>query len=191
MGLVTDASVQGFHEVNGLSAEIHTSEPQSPTPVIGLNSQASGTRHQEPPSSTPASLQVEQATGQTPAQTERTKALLLRALQRAVASAGHFVGPEAGAEEHYVEEVQQASLNIPPTLLEELEEELPLPSLGTIMHGLGTCHPCHYVFSKQGCRLGKRCGKCHYVHYRHKGRPKAPAERSSPAAGSSGQAGRG
>jgi hypothetical protein len=42
------------------------------------------------------------------------------------------------------------------------------PSMGSIHHRLGHCHPCHYVHSKVGCRHGKMCGLCHYPHDRRK-----------------------
>mmetsp|Transcript_74090 Transcript_74090/g.217423 ORF Transcript_74090/g.217423 Transcript_74090/m.217423 type:complete len:180 (+) Transcript_74090:113-652(+) len=62
---------------------------------------------------------------------------------------------------------------------EQALENMALPSLGSIAHGMGTCHACHYVRSKGGCRCGKRCGKCHFMHPRktHKSR----AARSSAA----------
>mmetsp|Transcript_40609 Transcript_40609/g.88770 ORF Transcript_40609/g.88770 Transcript_40609/m.88770 type:complete len:212 (-) Transcript_40609:101-736(-) len=41
-----------------------------------------------------------------------------------------------------------------------------LPSLGSVAHDCGTCHPCHYAHSTGGCRAGKLCGLCHYRHPR-------------------------
>mmetsp|Transcript_68649 Transcript_68649/g.108894 ORF Transcript_68649/g.108894 Transcript_68649/m.108894 type:complete len:232 (+) Transcript_68649:52-747(+) len=43
------------------------------------------------------------------------------------------------------------------------------PSLGSIHHNLGNCHPCHYAFSRVGCRYGKMCGLCHHPHKRNRG----------------------
>lgn len=64
-------------------------------------------------------------------------------------------------------------------------DSLPLPSLGSIAHGFGTCQPCHYAYSKVGCRLDKKCGLCHYRHpKRRKRRPMVSTDAQKSSASS-------
>lgn len=37
-------------------------------------------------------------------------------------------------------------------------------SVGSSMHGIGECKPCHYAHTKEGCRSGAKCGFCHMPH---------------------------
>lgn len=36
-----------------------------------------------------------------------------------------------------------------------------LPSVGSILHGTGTCKPCAWFWKPQGCHNGSECGHCH------------------------------
>lgn len=39
-----------------------------------------------------------------------------------------------------------------------------LPSLGSAKHATNHCRPCHFHFSKEGCKSGEQCPFCHFRH---------------------------
>mmetsp|Transcript_3315 Transcript_3315/g.7838 ORF Transcript_3315/g.7838 Transcript_3315/m.7838 type:complete len:216 (-) Transcript_3315:29-676(-) len=47
-------------------------------------------------------------------------------------------------------------------------ESILIPSLGSLAHSFGTCHPCHYAHTKRGCHAGKLCGLCHHHHVKER-----------------------
>jgi hypothetical protein len=44
------------------------------------------------------------------------------------------------------------------------DDNLPPPSIGSILHTQGKCKPCHYAFIKKGCANAEKCEFCHYSH---------------------------
>lgn len=49
--------------------------------------------------------------------------------------------------------------------------DFPLPSIGSIAHGIGTCRPCPFALSARGCNYGKACGMCHFHYGRRRRAP--------------------
>lgn len=46
-----------------------------------------------------------------------------------------------------------------------------LPSVGSAAHAMGTCRPCHYAHTKNGCEKGMCCGFCHFKHQKRNKMP--------------------
>mmetsp|Transcript_124479 Transcript_124479/g.195030 ORF Transcript_124479/g.195030 Transcript_124479/m.195030 type:complete len:238 (-) Transcript_124479:102-815(-) len=59
-----------------------------------------------------------------------------------------------------------SSLSSPPSAIDYNALLADKPSLGSIHHASGNCHPCHYAHSRVGCHFGRLCGLCHYTHKR-------------------------
>lgn len=51
-------------------------------------------------------------------------------------------------------------------MLDDLQEGKAEWSVGSELHGSGSCRPCLYITSKMGCVSGPRCGFCHQAHER-------------------------
>merc|ERR1740123_409538 len=51
--------------------------------------------------------------------------------------------------------------------------EFVMPSVGSAGHLTGTCRPCHYIHTKNGCQNGYNCGFCHCKHSK-RSRPRLP-----------------
>lgn len=45
------------------------------------------------------------------------------------------------------------------------------PSVGSALHGVGSCKPCRLIFTPPGCQQGALCEFCHYRHSRKNTRP--------------------
>ncbi|CAL1152854.1 unnamed protein product, partial [Cladocopium goreaui] len=57
-----------------------------------------------------------------------------------------------------------------------------LPSVGSVMHELGTCKPCAWFWKQQGCKNGRECLHCHLcssTEVRHRKKQRALAKRIS------------
>lgn len=60
---------------------------------------------------------------------------------------------------------------------------LGLPSVGSILHGTGSCKPCAWFWKPQGCHNGTECGHCHLCpagESKHRRQAKMAAWRVAP-----------
>ncbi|CAK9058159.1 unnamed protein product, partial [Durusdinium trenchii] len=62
-------------------------------------------------------------------------------------------------EEETIQDTKSRMAGPLPTLVEQTQ--VPLASLGSILHGTGTCKPCAWFWKPQGCRNGAECNHCH------------------------------
>mmetsp|Transcript_56763 Transcript_56763/g.122686 ORF Transcript_56763/g.122686 Transcript_56763/m.122686 type:complete len:216 (-) Transcript_56763:648-1295(-) len=81
-----------------------------------------------------------------------------------LSQSGFLAGEAAQTMKQVLAATSKAYMMSQPPSSVLVPDSILLPSLGSIAHDCGTCHPCHYAHARPGCHIGKLCGLCHYPH---------------------------